>query len=73
MGALCPGWGALPHVTEENPENGYAMEKEERMTKNTMERYVPARNKINTGLRAGEQVDRATWSRKIISHTDDSR
>ena len=59
--------------TAESPKNGYAMEKEERMTKNTMERYLPGRTKTNTGLRAGEHVDRATWSREIISHTDDTR
>ena len=26
---------------------------------------------ISTGLRAGEELDRATWSREIISHTSD--
>ena len=27
----------------------------------------------NIGLRVGEEMDRATWSRKIISRTDDPR
>ena len=29
------------------------------------------RNEKYRGLRAGEEMDRATWGRKIISHTDD--
>ena len=30
------------------------------------------RDMKSTGLRAGEETDRATWSRKIMSHTGDS-
>ena len=34
--------------------------------KDMCQRYMKS-----TGLRAGEEMDRATWSRKIISHTGD--
>ena len=36
-------------------------------TENKMERC----GKKCTGLRAGEEMNRATWSRKIIGHTGD--
>ena len=44
--------------TEESVEGGYTREKEQRDLK-------------STGLRAGEQTDRATWRRNIISYTGD--
>ena len=36
-----------------------------------MENCGPERNEKYSGLRAGEEMDRAMWRRKIISHTDD--
>ena len=46
--------------------------KEDRATKNNGKTRDNETWK-NTGPRAGEETDRATWSRKIISHTDDRR
>ena len=54
--------------TEESVENGYTREKEERTTENKMERRVSTRCE-NTGLRAGEETDRAMWRKKIRGHT----
>ena len=53
--------------TEECVEDGYTREKEDRATENK----VGKRDMKITGLRAGEEMDRAMWSRKIISHTRD--
>ena len=56
--------------TEESVEGGYTREKEERTTGNKMERACQ-RDLKSTGLRAGEETDRAMWRRKIISYTGD--
>ena len=54
--------------TEESVEGGYTREKEERTTENKMERRVLTIFE-STGLRAGEETDRAMWRREIISYT----
>ena len=56
---------------EESIEDGYTRKKEERTTKNKMERCMPKRHE-STGLRAGEETDRAMLRRKIISHIGDN-
>ena len=58
--------------TEQSDGNGYSWEKEDRTNENKMERRVPTRLEKSTGLRAGEEMDRAMWRRKIISHTGDT-
>ena len=55
--------------TVESVENGYISEKEERTTENNTERC--RRDLKSTGLRAGEETDRAMRRRKICSRTDD--
>ena len=48
--------------TEESVEGRYTREKEERTTENKMERRQ--RDLQSTGLRAGEETDRAMWRRE---------
>ena len=58
------------NINEESVESGYTREKEERTTENKLERRVSTRFE-STGLRAGEETDRAMWRRKICNHTGD--
>ena len=56
--------------TEESIESGYTREKEERTTKNKMERRVSTRSE-KYWTESGRGDGRAMWRRKIISHTGD--
>ena len=61
-------------LLKERVDDGiHTREKEERTTENKMERWVPMGHEkywTENGREDG-QGDRATWSRKIISHTSD--
>ena len=56
---------------DESVENGYTRVNEDRTTENKMERRAIQRDMKSTGLRAGEETDRAMWRRKIIRHSGD--
>ena len=52
----------------ESVEDAYTNENEDRTTENKMKEACQ-RDMKSIGLRGGKEMDRATWGRKIISHT----
>ena len=56
--------------TEESVEGGYTREKEKRTTE-TKWKDACQRDLKSTGLRAGEETNRAMWRRTIFSYTSD--